>query len=99
MPAYVLGEIRTDDPAVIAKLNETYLPRALESIAAHGGRLLVGGQPEILDGGPMPVRAVVIEFPDAAVARRWYRSPEYQSVINARLSMADGRVLLLDGAQ
>lgn len=98
MPAYVLGEIRTDDPAKLAKLTETYVPPALQSIADYGGRLLAGGQPEMLDGGPEPVRAVVVEFPDAAAARRWYHSPEYQGVINLRLSTADGRVLLLDGA-
>ncbi|HKS89925.1 MAG TPA: DUF1330 domain-containing protein [Stellaceae bacterium] len=99
MPAYVLGEIRTDDPVTLARLTETYVPPALASIAAYGGRLIAGGQPEMLDGSPTPARAVVIEFPDAGAARRWYRSPEYQGVINLRLSSADGRVLLLDGAQ
>jgi uncharacterized protein (DUF1330 family) len=98
MPAYVLGEIRTDDPATLTKLTETYVPPALASIAAFGGRLLAGGEPAMLDGGPKPARAVVVEFPDVAVARRWYRSAEYQAVINLRLSSADGRVLILEGA-
>ena len=99
MPAYVLGEIRTSDPAKLANLAERYIPPALASIEAHGGRLIAGGEPETLDGGPTPIRAVVVEFPDADAARRWYRSAEYQAVINLRLSSVEGRVLVLDGAQ
>ncbi len=51
----------------------------------------------MLDGGPLPERTVIVEFPDAEAARRWYRSEEYQKVLPIRLASAQGRVFLIDG--
>ena len=45
-----------------------------------------------------PLRIVVIEFPDADTARRWYRSEEYQSALKIRQSASRGRVFLVEGA-
>jgi uncharacterized protein (DUF1330 family) len=52
----------------------------------------------LLEGGPEPERIVVIEFPDADTARRWYRSEEYQSALKIRQSASHGRVFLVEGA-
>lgn len=94
MPAYVLGDVRVNDAAAFA----TYVNPAVASIAQYGGRVLAAaGNAEMLDGGPMPERVVVIEFPDAAAARRWYRSPEYQAALPIRLRSAEGRVFLIEG--
>ena len=50
------------------------MPVALATVARFGGRVVAGGgKIELLDGGPMPERIVVIEFPDAETARRWCR--------------------------
>jgi uncharacterized protein (DUF1330 family) len=74
MPAYVVGEIHITDPAAY----RAHVPVALATVARFGGRVVAGGgKVELLDGGPMPERIVVIEFPDAEIARRWYRSDEY----------------------
>jgi uncharacterized protein (DUF1330 family) len=42
---------------------------------------------------------VVIEFPDAETARRWYRSDDYQAALKVRLSTSQGRVFLIDGVE
>ena len=75
MPAYILAEIQVTDAAAY----EPYRPLAAASIARFGGRFLVrGGKADLLEGAREPERIVVIEFPDADAARRWYHSEEYQ---------------------
>ena len=93
MPAYVIGDIRVTDAAQY----ETYVPLALATITHYGGRVLAAGATlELLDGGPVPERTVV-EFPDAAAAGRWYRSPEYQAALPIRLRSSQGRAFLIEG--
>ena len=70
MPAYIVGEIHITDPVAY----RAHVPVALATVARFGGRVVAGGgKIELLDGGPMPERIVVIEFPDAETARRWCR--------------------------
>jgi len=45
---------------------------------------------------PEEERIVVIEFPDADTARRWYRSEEYQKALKIRQSASRGRVFLVE---
>ena len=67
MPAYVVGEFHITDPVAY----RTHVPVALVTVARFGGRIVAGGgKIELLDGGPMPERIAVIEFPDAKAARR-----------------------------
>ena len=95
MPAYVIADIEVTDPDAYAP----YRPLAAASIARHGGRFVVrGGAVELLEGEPQPDRIVVIEFPDAEAARRWYRSAEYQSALKIRQSASRGRLFLVEGA-
>ena len=95
MPAYIVADIQVSDPASY----DQYRPLAAASIARSGGRFVVrGGKVDLLEGGPEPERIVVIEFPDAETARRWYRSEEYQSALKIRQSAPHGRVFLVEGA-
>jgi uncharacterized protein (DUF1330 family) len=72
----------------------------LATVARFGGRIVAGGgKIELLDGEPMPERIVIIEFPDAKTARRWYRSDDYQPALKIRLSTSRGRVFLIDGVE
>ena len=81
MPAYIIAEIQVTDPTAY----DGYRPLAAASIARFGGRFAVrGGKVDLLEGGPEPERIVVIEFPDADTARRWYHSEEYQSALKIR---------------
>ena len=95
MPAYIIAEIQVTDAATY----DQYRPLAAASVARFGGRFAVrGGKIDLLEGGPEPERFVVIEFPDADTARRWYRSEEYQKALKIRQSVSRGRVFLVEGA-
>jgi uncharacterized protein (DUF1330 family) len=95
MPAYVIADVQVTDPAAY----EPYRPLAAASIARFGGRFIVrGGAAELLEGETAPERIVVIEFPDADTARRWYRSAEYQSALKIRQAASRGRLILVEGA-
>jgi uncharacterized protein (DUF1330 family) len=95
MPAYIIAEIQVTDPTSY----DRYRPLAAASIARFGGRYVVrGGKHDLLEGEPEPGRIVVIEFPDADAARRWYRSEEYQKALRIRQSASRGRVFLVEGA-
>ena len=94
MPTYIVGDIQITDSAAY----QAHVPRALATIARFGGRVIAGGgRVDLLEGDPMPERVFIIEFPTADVARRWYRSNDYQEALKARLSASHGRVLLLEG--
>jgi len=96
VPAYVVGDIRITDPVAF----RAHVPVALATVARHGGRVVAGGdQLELLDGGPIPERLVIIEFPDIETARRWYKSDEYQAALKVRLSTSHGRVVLIEGVE
>ena len=95
MPAYIIAEIQVTDPTAY----EGYRPLAAASVARYDGRYAVrGGNIDLLESEPEPERIVVIEFPDADAARRWYRSEEYQKALRIRQSASRGRVFLVEGA-
>jgi uncharacterized protein (DUF1330 family) len=95
MPAYVIADIRVTDPAAY----ERYRPLAAASVARFGGRFLArGGKAVLLEGVSAPERIVVIEFPDTAVAQRWYDSEEYQAALELRQAASQGRLILVEGA-
>jgi uncharacterized protein (DUF1330 family) len=95
MAAYLIADIQLTDPASY----DQYRPLAAASVARSGGRFVVrGGKIDLLEGGPEPERIVVIEFPDADAARRWYHSDEYQKALKIRQSASHGRVFLVEGA-
>lgn len=94
MAAYILAEVEVTNPAGY----ESYRPLAGASIAQYGGRFVVrGGKAELIEGAKEPARIVVIEFPDAEAAKRWYNSPEYQEALKIRLANSTGRVILVEG--
>ena len=94
MSAYVVADIKVTDPAGY----EPYRPLAAASIARFGGRFIVrGGKTELLEGASEPERIVVIEFPDADTARRWYHSDEYQHALKIRQANSSGRLILVEG--
>ena len=95
MTTYIIADIQVTDPVSY----DRYRPLAAASIARFGGRFVVrGGDVDLLEGAPVPERIVVIEFPDADTARRWYRSEEYQTALKIRQAASRGRVVLVEGA-
>jgi uncharacterized protein (DUF1330 family) len=94
MPAYILAHIDVKDPARY----DEYKKRVLATMEPFGGRFLVrGATPEVLEGGWDPKRLVILEFPDAATARRWWASPAYTEARAIRQATSEGTLVLLDG--
>ena len=94
MPAYLLVDCEVTDPVRY----ETYKKLAPGAIAKYGGRYLVrGGATTLLEGDWRPNRIVVLEFPDADTARRFYASPEYRSARAERAGAANMNMLLVEG--
>jgi uncharacterized protein (DUF1330 family) len=94
MPAYFVAEIEITNPAGF----EPYRAAVSATITQYGGRFLTrGGTAELIEGGPEPKRVVILEFSDAAAAKRWYNSPEYQKILPIRLANSTGRALIVEG--
>lgn len=94
MSAYVIANIEVTNP----KEYETYRAMVPPTIAAFGGRFIArGGKTEALEGEWQPRRLVILEFPDAATARRWYDSPEYAAAKKVRQANSRGSLVLVEG--
>ena len=94
MAAYVAVQIDVHDPVIYQRYKEIAPP----SIAAYQGRYLVrGGACETLEGGWLPPRFVILEFPTAELARSWWDSPEYAEAKSLRQVSASTEMLLVEG--
>lgn len=94
MPAFVIADINVHDP----ERYEDYKAGSPGSIAEFGGRFVArGGAVEALEGDWEPTRVVIIEFPDADSARRWYHSDGYQALKAIRDEAATGSFLMVEG--
>ncbi len=100
-PAYLIGEIDVSDPNGYAK---EYLPRARETIKAHGGRLIaaagaaaVGSQIVPVDG-EAPKRVVIYMYPSMEALQAWRNDPEYVQVRRVGEKYAKYHTFAVEGA-
>ena len=95
MSAYVISEVEVRDENLAAR----YRSLAQQSIAQYGGIYIVrGSDPDVLEGEwPQRQRVVVVQFPDADTARRWYASAEYAPALAIRQEALQRRLLLVEG--
>lgn len=94
MSAYAVGLLQgvVFGPDIVA-----YVERIDETLRPFQGRFLIHGErPELMEGS-LEQDVVVIEFPDIAHARRWYRSPAYQEILPLRARNSVSTVFLVDG--
>jgi uncharacterized protein (DUF1330 family) len=95
MAAYALVNVEITDSAGFAE----YRKLVPASIARFGGRFLTrGGATEVLEGGWIPNRLVILEFPDMATIKVWYQSAEYQQLLEIRKRTATSDFVIIDGA-
>ena len=95
MAAYVIyHQTELSDPDAYRR---DYQQAALASIERFGGRPLVGGPFETLEGDAPGHRIVVHEFPDMETLKRWYNSEEFQKLIPVRQGLATGHLIVADG--
>lgn len=94
MAAYVIVDIRVHDPVRY----EDYRRAAGPTLAEFGGRFVVRGGPvERLEGSREPNRIVVLEFPSADAARRWWASDSYAGPKALRQATASTEMILVEG--
>jgi uncharacterized protein (DUF1330 family) len=94
MPAYVVVDITVGDKTAY----ERYKALAAPAVAVYGGRYLVrGGAAEILEGGWLPSRFVVLEFPSVEAGRAWWASPEYAPARALRQTCAEAKMIVVEG--
>ncbi len=92
---YIYAELDITDPVLF----RTYAEMAPGTVAAYGGRYLIGGgdPKQLLEGdGPMP-RSAVLEFDSPEMALEWYNSPEYRPAREIRQRACRTKVHLLTG--
>ena len=95
MAGYVIAEVDVHDAALF----DEYRKQVPATIAKYGGKYLVrGGATDSKEGGWQPKRVVVLEFPSAEQARRWYHSPEYAPALAMRLKAARSKMVIVEGA-
>jgi uncharacterized protein (DUF1330 family) len=94
MAAYVIAEVNIDNPEGY----KTYSAQVPATIEKYGGKFLArGGKAQALEGDWPECRRVIIEFPSAEAARRWFDSPEYEKPRALRRANSHGRLLLIEG--
>ena len=95
MTAYVIADIDIHDQDAYRE----YSALVPDTLRPYGGRFLVrGGAFETLEGDWRPRRVVVLEFPSAQHARRWYGSQEYAAPLAMRHRASAGKLVLVEGA-
>lgn len=94
MPAYVIALVDVTDPETYKE----YVAGVKATLPPHGGRFIARAPgPELLEGGPAPSRAVILEFPSLDAARAWHASDAYAPLLKKRQSASKGTLLLLPG--
>ena len=94
MSAFVIVDIEVHDAAAY----EVYRKLVGASVTRYQGRFLVrGGTIDFLEGNWKPKRIVLLEFPNAALAREWYDSQEYLLPKQMRMRAATGSLIVVEG--
>jgi uncharacterized protein (DUF1330 family) len=94
MPAYVIANIDVKDPVRY----QDYIKMSPSSITQYGGRFIArGGKAQVLEGNWQPKRLVLLEFPSAEQARKWWESEEYAPAKALRQATSDGELTIIEG--
>jgi len=95
MTTYLINHLRIPD-GVPSSEGLTYLENVEATFKPYGGRWLVLDAPvEVLEGA-WPGSVVLMEFPDMDAAKKWYNSPDYQSILPLRTGNAISDLVLVD---
>ena len=95
MAVYFIAQYRVEDLALYREYQKGSAP----TIAKYGGELVafdVASEP--IEGDPPGPQTVILKFEDAAAARKWYDSPEYQAEVGKRLKATQGFAVLAQSA-
>jgi len=85
MPAYLIATITVHDRVEYDKYLAGFGQTFATYFAPYKGRVLVATEDiEVMEGKWPNLRTIVIEFPTMEDAKRWYKSPEYQTLAQHR---------------
>ncbi len=94
MAAHLLGDMAVLDAAG----DEAYRQQVPATVASHGGRYLARcGAIERLEGGSVPSRCVVLEFPSTAQPKTWWNSLEYVPLRALRERSTRSNIVVTEG--
>jgi len=94
MTVYLIGDVEVLDKVAY----EEYRQKVPATIAAYGGRYIArGGATEVLEGGWVPKRCVLIEFPSMAKLKAWWESPEYVPLRAIRQRATRSNLIVTEG--
>lgn len=93
MAVYIIAQLSIHDRTEY----ERYQAGFLEIFARYTGELLVVSENPVVVEGEWPyTRTVLLRFPSAEDARRWYESPEYQALAQHRFRAATANVIIAE---
>ena len=82
MAAFLIGLVDVTDPSWLAEYSQTVQAQFAEIGAKYHVR---STKIESLEGEkPVPMSAVIIEFPSMEILKEWYHSDEYQRLVELR---------------
>lgn len=94
MSAYIVFHNVVTDPIRM----QQHVPKAIETLQAHGAEMLVvADDATILEGSPPFPRTMIFKFSSREAASAWYESPEYRKASPLRLQATQGYAVLVDG--
>ena len=93
MAAYIIAEYVVTDYTAFSEFSK----QTAAAVEARGGRYIVRGEVEVLDGDWTAERMVIVEFEDGDQARAWLNSPEYREFRVLRQKAAKASVVFSEG--
>jgi uncharacterized protein (DUF1330 family) len=91
---YIIAQISIHDRAEYSKYEAGFS----DVFAGFNGELLVVSEnPLVVEGAWPCTRTVLIRFPSAEDARRWYASPEYQAIAQHRFRASTSSAVIVEG--
>lgn len=95
MATYLVVDTLLDQP----ELYEAYKLQARPLVEQYGGEYLARGGNLTLKETDLwsPTRIVLIRFPDAESANRFYESPEYQAILPISRQSARRTMIMVEG--
>lgn len=93
MAVYIIAQIAIHDRTEYERYSEGFL----DVFARYQGELLVVSEDPLVVEGEWPyTRTVLLRFPSAEEAQRWYASPEYQAIAQHRFRAAKANAVLVE---
>ena len=94
MKAYLIAVETVKDEDMFAE----YRRQVVSTLQPFEGQFIArGGKLTVLEGQWQHERTVIIEFPTREAAEAWYKSADYQKIVDLRLRSTTGSLVILDG--